>query len=175
MPSPKNGVNDQWGLASSTGVRPNPPNITLTDGDGGCPLIDEEGRIWTRAIPGPPVPGASVAWQAFSGLVAEAQVRGPQSDPSDQYVLEQISGSLVAASPSEVNFVQIYESNGAPLGGPPVQTILVIGSQVWSWAPQRWRFVDGAIYLLVSTTPDTPTLSATAETTYNALGWESPP
>ena len=46
----KNGFNTQWGLVSSDGTRAGAGFASLSPGEGAPPLVDEEGRLWTRAI-----------------------------------------------------------------------------------------------------------------------------
>jgi hypothetical protein len=161
MPSPKNGVTDNWGLASADGTRAAAGAAfpQLSSGEGGPPLIDEEGRLWVRE--GGPAPGFNARWQASSGaLTNDEQIIAGAA------LLEQVSGFVQAASDA-VNFVQIYDLAAVP-AGVPVQTIRIVGSQVWSWSPQRWQFSSGVRFAVSSSAI---AFVAGDVAFYNALGW----
>lgn len=164
MPSPKDGFNDQFGLASADGTRAGAGAAFATGaaGDGLAPLVDLEGRLYLASAP-PPLPGYNTAWETSSGA---ALTNDTQLFPGPG-LLEQVSGFVQAAADVSVNYVQIYDLAGAPAGS-PLQTIRVVGSQVWSWSPQRWRFGTG-IRFAVSTAPLTYVAGDLAF--YNALGW----
>ena len=65
MSGPKNSDNTQWGLVSLDGNRPGP---LLNAGDGGEPLIDEHGRVWSREI----APAGLPTYYANGGAFANA-------------------------------------------------------------------------------------------------------
>lgn len=67
----KNGQNTQWGLVSSDGTRAGAGFASLSPGEGAPPLVDEEGRLWTRAI------DPALMTPVGSLLVAAAPGSGP--------------------------------------------------------------------------------------------------
>lgn len=172
MPRAKDGFNDQFGLSSDTGTRAAaglafPP---LANGDGGPPLVDNQGRVWVRPIgSGPPDPSIAGEFQIASGaLENDAEIRGSGAP----LILTMLTGFVEAASDDQVNYVQIYDVVGAPVGVPAFCCKL-IGSQNYSWTPPNgWRFANG-IRFAVSNTPLSFAAGATAW--FNAFGWETIP
>lgn len=166
MAGPKNSDNTQFGLASSNATRAGGGAASVAAGNGVEPLVDLEGRQYVVPVGGP-LPGFNTPWQTSSGsaLVTGAQLlAGPG-------LLEQVSGFVQAASDTAVNYVQLYDLAAAPTVETPVQSIRIVGSQVWSWSPQRWSFGAG-IYFAVSSAPLSYVISDSAF--YNALGWQAP-
>lgn len=162
MPSPKDGSTDNWGLASSDGTRAAAGAAfpQLSSGEGGPPLIDEDGKLWVRE--GGPAPGFATRWQASSGaLTNDEQIIAGAS------LLEQVTGFVQAASDVAVNYVQIYDLAAIPVGV-PVQTIRIVGSQVWAWSPQRWQFSNGVRFAVSSSAI---AFVAADVAFFNALGW----
>lgn len=171
MPEPKDGFNDQYGLASSTGSRAaaGPAFPPLANGEGGPPLLDEEGRAWVRPVgSGPPDPSIAGAFQvSATALVNDAEIRGSGAP----LMLTMLSG-FVEAGDDEVNYVQLYDVVGAP-AGTPVFSARIVGGQNFSWAPPPgWRFTTGIRFAL-STSAVTYVAGATGW--FNAIGWETLP
>jgi len=166
MPSPKDGTNDQWGLASSTGARSGVAFPPLAVNDGGPPLLDLNGQQWVRqASAPPPVPGFGEYWaNRATVLTNDVQVF-----PLGPALLDQITGFVEASSDDAVNYVQLYDILATPTVEVPLQSIRVVGSQEWAWAPLRLGFADG-LRLCISSSP----LSFVAGDLafYNALGWQ---
>jgi hypothetical protein len=172
MPSPKDGVNDQYGLSSNTGSRAAAGAAfpTLANGDGGPPLLDNEGRAWVRPVgAGPPDPAITGDFQFTSaGLVNDLEIRGTGAP----LLLTLITGFVEAGADDEVNYVQIYDVVGVPVGTPAFVCKL-IGAQNFSWQPSNgWRFTNG-IRFAVSTAALTYAAGSTAW--FNAQGWETLP
>lgn len=169
MPSPKDGTNDQWGLASSSGSRASIA-LPLGNGDGAAPLVDLEGRVWVRPTgEGPPDPSIAGEFQErSSALLNDAEIRGSGAP----LLLLMVSGFVQAASDAEVNYVQLYDQIGAPAGS-PVFSCRVVGPQNYAWSPPRgWRFATG-IRWAISTSPTSYVAGAVGW--YNAIGWETLP
>ena len=111
MSGVKTSDNTQWGLVRSDGVRPAP----ASDGDGIEPTVDQDGALWTRAAGSPISPSTPLQRYDNGGNFAGQQVA---SIATSAITLLRLFGLKSTAG---IEYVQVYDVNGAPAGVPLYQ------------------------------------------------------
>lgn len=141
----KTGDNGQWGLASELGTRLDAGLASVPNGDGIPPLVDNDGRLWTRDA-GSPVP--SFGDVQFYDPAALAAAHVVSAFPA---TVLRIYGFKTGAG---TEYVQLLNLAAAPGGGEtPVASIPITQNGTFSLGFPYGRILGVGIVVALSSTP----------------------